>query len=520
VTLPRVLIFLALVVVLGVPFALRPRAERDGNDAGTPTLIVVSPHVQQIRREVSAGFSRWHQARHGTPARIDWRTPGGTSEIVKQLEAQYLAAIKGGRYRVEGSADAAQVVMEPGTIGFDVMLGGGSFDHGRLKQGVKAKVAGGEAREMAVPMSEPAGFPQATLDGWYGENSIGAQQLYDPEQYWLGTALSSFGIVYSRDVLRDLGLSEPRSFADLTDPRYQGWIALADPRQSGSITTAFDAILNNYGWDKGWRTLREMTANARYFTNSSTKPPIDVSAGEAAAGLAIDFYGRTQGQSILEPGQSPEESRVAYVDPAGEVYIDADPVSILRGGPHPELSRRFVEYMLTEEAQAVWQFRVRGEDGEGLGPEVYELRRMPVRRLMYEKYMDRFVDKVNPFELASDVGPKGWRPAIGLMMGAFAIDTAEEQREAWRALNQARGLQGFPSDALAEMERAFYAWPATPGGGKDLEFTPENFKAIRDAWRDPQAQARQRIAYTRFFDEHYRRVIELGRAREPLASGR
>jgi iron(III) transport system substrate-binding protein len=523
VSLFRVLIFVALAIILGIPFALRP-ASPQRTDADVPRLIVVTPHVQQIRHEMGEAFARWHLAEYGSPVQIDWRTPGGTSEIIKQLEAQYIAALKGGRYAQAPSPDGDGLIqLPPGSIGFDLMLGGGSYDHGRLKKGVRTRIAlDGQPRDVHLTMSEPAGFPQSQLEQWYGQNKIGAQLLYDPDQYWLGTALSSFGIVYSRDVLAQLKIPEPRSFADLTDPRYQGWIALADPRQSGSITTAFEAILNNEGWDRGWRILREMTANARYYTNSSTKPPIDVSAGEAAAGLAIDFYGRTQGQSILLPGQSAADSRVAYIDPPGEVYIDADPVSLLRGGPNPDLARRFIAFTLTEEAQALWQFPAiqtsmhsaenpLGPRGERMGPQLYELRRMPVRRVMYERYMPSFVDQVNPFEIAADTPPRGWRPALGIMMGAFAIDTAREQRAAWRALDQARSDPGLDPDRLAAMEAAFYAWPQTSVHGQSLPFTPENFAAIEAAWRNPEQLARLKIEYTRFFSTSYRRVLELAR---------
>src|SRR6185369_4088714 len=134
-------------------------------------------------------------------------------------------------------------------------------------------------------------------------------------------------------VLRELGLPEPRAFGDLTDFRYFNMLALADGRLSGSITTAYDSILNKEGWKNGWKMLREMSANARYFASAAPKPPIDVSQGEAAAGLAIDFYGRTQSQAVLAPGQDPADSRVGYVDPKGATYIDADPVTILRGCP-------------------------------------------------------------------------------------------------------------------------------------------------------------------------------------------
>jgi spermidine/putrescine-binding protein len=335
-------------------------------------------------------------------------------------------------------------------------------------------------------------------------------------------ALSAFGIVYNRDVFERLGLPEPKTFEDLTDPRLAGWVALADPRQSGSIATSFDSILSNQGWDKGWRTLREMCANTRYFTNSSTKPPIDVSAGEAAAGLAIDFYGRSQSQSVMRPGETAATSRVGYVDPTGVVYIDADPCSILRGAPHPDLARHFIEFCLTEEGQALWQFRKStthpdnpvGEDGKPMGPIEYELRRAPARRAMYEKYLPYFVDQSNPFQIASPVAPKGWRGAIGVMMGAFSIDIADEQRAAWAALNRARRDPDFPREKLAQMESLFYAWPDTTlPDGTVLPFTETNIKAILAAWKQPGVMPDGRIGYTRFFLDHYRRVCALGAGR-------
>lgn len=524
--LARAAVLLAFAIVLGIPFALRPAAVRDDR-TDAEQLIIVTPHVQQIRAEFSRAFDAWHHARTGRHVAIDWRSPGGTSEIVKQLEAQYQAALAGGHFRLEDG----QVIMEPGAIGFDLMLGGGSYDHGRLKRGVAWTIDG---TPINVPMSVPAGFTQDQLDDWYGENRIGAQHLYDPDQHWLGTALSGFGIVYNRDVLRRLGLPEPRSFEDLTDPRYAGWVAIADPRQSGSVTTTFDSILSNYGWEKGWRILREMAANARYFSNSSAKIPIDVSQGEAAAGLAIDFYGRGQAQSVLRPGERPEEGRVGYVDPVGTVYIDADPASLLRGAPHPELAKAFVEFTLSEEGQALWQFPAVltnplgeenpiGEEGRRLGPERFELRRMPVRREMYRKHLVRFIDKVDPFTLASDTTSKGWRGAIGPMMGAFAIDVPEEQQAAWIALNRARTDTAFPRDVLEEMESLFYAWPEHTVLKDDgtveamLPFTPENYRAITADWRRPGVAAKSRIAYTAFFRDNYARIVRL--ANEPaLAS--
>ncbi|MCW5775049.1 MAG: extracellular solute-binding protein [Phycisphaeraceae bacterium] len=533
-TLGRAIVVLALAAILGIPLVLGSRRDTPPPGDDALTLIVITPHVRQIQQEFAEAFDRWHRREHGRAVRIDYRRPGGTSEILKQLQAQFNAALASGRY---DTTPDGRVVLHPGAITFDVMFGGGSYDHTRLKTGDGVSVTlPSAAAPVPVPMSNPAGVDQRTLDEWYGDNAIGSGLLYDPDQYWLGTALSSFGIVYNRDTVhRLLGRHDLETFDELADPRLAGWIALADPRQSGSITTTFDAILSRYGWDDGWRLLRAMCANTRYFTNSSTKPPIDVSQGEAAAGLAIDFYGRTQAQVVTRPDETPETSRVGYADPPGAVFVDADPVSILNGAPSPDLARRFVEFCLTDEGQALWNFHAvttpagasnpPGPDARPLGPTTHELRRMPVRRDFYDRYAELLIDKVNPFDIASTTPSAGWRSAIGLMMGAFAVDNLNDIRAAWLAMHRARD-RGAPPESLAEMERLFYAFPepdqvaglwrslfgdAEPRCPDDalLPFTPENYRVLRGAWRDPAVLARLRIVYTSAFRENYRAILRI-----------
>ena len=519
----QIIIALCLLVVLGVPFAMSGVKRGDMHTEGAVKLIVVTPHVPQIRDEFGAGFVQWHQREYGEAVSIDWRTPGGTSEIRKQLEAMFKDALKRGAEGDGFTLDADGVLtLENGTIPFDIMFGGGSFDHGMVKDGVTVSIKNTTGStttnlELSASMSRPADFTQAELDEMFGENAIGPQELYDPEQYWIGTALSSFGIVYNADVFRKLGLENPDSFADLTAPELKGWIALADPRQSGSITTTFDSILGNEGWESGWRTLRGMSGNTRYFTNSSTKPPIDVSQGEAAAGLAIDFYGRGQAQVIKDSGGG---DRVGYADPAGAVYVDADPISIINGGPDYELAARFVRYCLTDEGQALWQFKKNdpdnplGPNGEPMGPQWRELRRMPVKRSMYEQYVEYFVDKADPFELVSDVKNPGWRAGVKVMMGCFGIDIADECRAGYGALNEAIASGKFSDEELAELDVLFYSFPETEIDGEMVPFTEATYRTVRNAWRDSKSQAELEIKYSAFFRSNYHEIVRRVKAKK------
>jgi len=625
----KTIIAVLLALILGVPFLMRPATTTSERASPERTLIIVTPHVPQIQYEFALAFEAWYERNYREKVQVDWRQPGGTGDIIKQLSAQYAARC--GEIIDSWKKKDPSKLLQPdldlsgefadGTLAFDLMMGGGSFDHSKLKSlntaaywfrpferrgaekvvvrprgvldaptinlerqiiayvklaatdatpillripvgafvngqaDINAVVAAskpnpGEAtakdfkpgevicelilgqleRQASVSISVPAGFSQEQLDTWYGTNVLGAGVLYEPDQHWLGTAISGFGIVYNKDVLAALGVSEPTSFEDLINPQLAGWIVFADPRQSGSVATTIDAILSYYGWEKGWRLLREMCANTRYYTNSAPRPPIDVSQGEAAAGLCIDFYGRTQSQYVLAAGQDPAQSRVGYVDPKGATYMDADPVSLLRGGPHPELAKRFIEFVLTEEGQALWQFAARSparkppgevanhniKSSDGLGPQRNELRRMPVRRVMYEKYYDRLIDKVNPFESASTTKPAGWRETIGVMMGAFAIETSDYQYRAWAALRAARQSPSFSPATLAQMEQLFHAWPTTiMPDGAELPFTPQNVKAIVSAWKDGTFKSACEVRYYNFFKDNYLAVTALAPSPTP-----
>jgi iron(III) transport system substrate-binding protein len=220
-----------------------------------------------------------------------------------------------------------------------------------------------------------------------------------------------------------LGITNPpQAWADLADPRYFGNVGVTDPTKSGSVAKAFEMIIQQAcretvtaagfiddeiaGWEaaiakarlpagqlpdgvpvayqeavaRGWcdgiNRVRLIGANARYFTDSAGKVPIDVGMGATAVGIAIDFYGRFQSEYTRGADGEP---RMRYLTPVGGSSVSADPISLLRGAPNRELAVRFITFCLGEEGQKLWNYRV-GEPG---GPHRYALRRLPIRRDFY-----------------------------------------------------------------------------------------------------------------------------------------
>ncbi|MDP6601274.1 MAG: extracellular solute-binding protein [Phycisphaerales bacterium] len=493
-----VIVGICLAILLGVPLFFR--SDRRPQFENAPRVIIITPHNEQIRREFAGGFAIWHENRYGEAAEVVWSVPGGTSEIRRMLVSQYQHARESGE-ALGGDAD--------------LVFGGGSYEHGVLKDG---------------GITVPGGLSQERLDDLYGENSVGAMTLYDPDGYWYGTALSGFGIVSNTEVLADLGLEPPMGWEDLCDPRLVGRLALVNPAQSGSVTTAFEAILQNLGWTRGWQVLRRAAANARYFSASSLKPPADVSQGDAAMGVCIDFYGRYQSQAIQSHGGG---DRIAYIDPPGATMIDPDPISMLLGAPNQEMAHRFIEFTLSQEGQALWQFRADDEGAPDLGPQEFELRRMPVRRAMYEWHMPRMVDQVNPFDTAREppFAERSMRAFIAPIFSAMAMDHHDALVEAWRAIishpayPEGGGIvtAGDVDDwVLKAMLEDFDAMPsfATPDGSTLAMDTAENRAMLKKGWlrngwsdtglwhREDGGSSAMRRTAASFYEDQYNDIVE------------
>ncbi|MCL1856398.1 MAG: ABC transporter substrate-binding protein [Kiritimatiellaeota bacterium] len=359
-------ILLLAAVIVALPFVLRKPAPEQAWREGDPVVVVITPHTASIREEFGDAFSEWHQQHYGSPARVDWRVIGGTTEIMRYLESEYAIS---------------------DTCKMDVFYGGGQYDHDSA-----------ERKKLTVPL--PSGvfdeddYPLARGgEIWRGNNYVAA-------------ALATFGIVYNPDRLDDLGIdTPPATWRDLADPRYRRYVGVTDPTKSGSIAKAFEMIIHTecrravldagftrddihafeadlpnapaaytnaitQGWLEGIRTVQLIGANARYFTDGSSKVSMDVSSGDIAAGVSIDSTARAQ---------SEVSGHGIYITPVGGSSVSADPISLLRGAPNPVTAERFLAFVLSLDGQKLWNYR----PGAPGGPKRYALRRLPAHKAFY-----------------------------------------------------------------------------------------------------------------------------------------
>jgi len=497
-----VLVLLAMAAVIAAPIVLRPAASARTSDyEEKDRLVIITPHVETLRYELERAFVRWMKEKHGRRVVIDWRIPGGTSDIIKVVNSEYAAAGK------------------KSGIAIDLMLGGGPIDYGGLKQSgyIVASDPSGQYGPAAVKAAHPDWFSDAAIPA-----SVAGQVYYDTEMTWIGTCLSSFGICWNKENLARRGISAPVTWSDLASPVYENQLAVSDPTKSGTVAAMFETILQisiaksvagntlkapspeeagaliSQGWDAGLREIRRIGANSRYWTDSSTKIPLDISEGEALAGMCVDFYGRNVIERLTKVNGS---SRLGFIAPVGGTTISPQPVAMFRGAPNPELATRFIEFVLSVEGQKLWGLKA-GTPG---GPEKMALRNMPLRRDYYvpEILKDAADPELRPLEPGvAFVYQKKYTgdlfSAIRFLIRAMCIDPHVELKEAWHELI----AHGFPPRAT----EAFEALPATVG----YETVRATIAPVLKS-RDPLAAAKLGRELSGQFREQYLNVRDLAR---------
>jgi ABC-type Fe3+ transport system substrate-binding protein len=416
--------------------------------AAEARVIVISPHNELIRIEFKRAFREWHEKHFGTPAEVEWRDVGGTTDALKFVDSEFSR--------------------KPDGIGIDVFFGGGLEPFLFL------------ADKKLVQRYDP---PDEII-GKIPQKACGVE-VYDPNHYWFGAALSSFGILQNTLVQRLCGLPFVKRWEELSNPRLFGLVGVGDPRNSGTMNTMFETILQAYGWERGWELITMIAGNARKFDRISSTTAKDVTLGETVYAFAIDFYGFTQ---IAMAGKE----NMTFVLPEDFTAINPDGIAILKGAPNLQIAQRFLDFVLGEDGQKLWFL----PKGHPEGPQKYSIERMSVRPDFYTRYKGISNIGTSPFDLKmnfvyNNQVAKTRRDIIASMIGALIVDPHTELKAAWKAVI-ARGCR-------AEEVRIFGSVPLSE---KDA------LRLAVSEWKNPAFRNKMQIQWQIWATKKYKMLAE------------
>lgn len=124
----------------------------------------------------------------------------------------------------------------------------------------------------------------------------------------------------------------PRSWKDLTDPKWRNKLAVGHPGYSGAIGGWAVLLKNMYGWDY----FKALERNKPQIGRSSIDPVTVLNAGERSIGVAVPSASALLSMSRGNP--------LELIYPSDGTVVIPSPSCIQKNAPHPNAAKLFMEY--------------------------------------------------------------------------------------------------------------------------------------------------------------------------------
>lgn len=146
--------------------------------------------------------------------------------------------------------------------------------------------------------------------------------------------LGTLGIVINTDIVT----TPPTNWDTIaTDPLYKDKFGIADPALSGTALMSVALLEKQFGWDY----LISLRENGAIKSKGSGRVVDDTASGDLNACLGVDYITAAK----IDKGAS-----LVMVYPR-ELLMVPSPVAIFKDAPNKENAKKFVDYLLTQEAQ-------------------------------------------------------------------------------------------------------------------------------------------------------------------------
>jgi iron(III) transport system substrate-binding protein len=181
---------------------------------------------------------------------------------------------------------------------------------------------------------------------WVPEDAARLGKDYiDPEGYWVATNLYVLTPGYNTQ-LAPKG-TEPKTYADLLDPKWKGKMAWAVTPNSSAAAGFIGTVLHDMGQDKGMDYLRQLAKQNIAGMNVSARKVLDqVIAGEYAIGLQIFNH-----HTIISAKQGAPSAWIA-LNPSMAVLSVA---GVTKDAPHPNAAKLLVDFLASPDGQEVFK---------------------------------------------------------------------------------------------------------------------------------------------------------------------
>jgi len=160
-------------------------------------------------------------------------------------------------------------------------------------------------------------------------------EVKDPKGYHVAQRVNLVGII----ARSDKGLTLPRNWTDLTDPRYKGLLVMPDPSYTAIQLMVIGTLSRKYGWG----FYQKLRANEIMIVQSHQQVSETLTRGErliaAEGGDQFAWLDRRAGHKI------------ETIWPTDGAFAIGAPTVVIKGAPHPNAAKALAEFMISDAVQ-------------------------------------------------------------------------------------------------------------------------------------------------------------------------
>ena len=159
---------------------------------------------------------------------------------------------------------------------------------------------------------------------------------------------------------------EPKTWDDLTDPKYKGKLVMADP----SFTSLQVSVVGMMSKLRGWGFYEKLRQNDVMIVQGNQQVSDMLKRGERLIAVgALDSYAadlKTEGHPI----------KTLY--PSDGVFVIPSPTSVVKGSPDPDAAKLFAQFMIGDDAQKLFP----ADGGYSARIDIKRRRARPISRVL------------------------------------------------------------------------------------------------------------------------------------------
>lgn len=163
--------------------------------------------------------------------------------------------------------------------------------------------------------------------------------------HWVGNMGYMAAICFNTVEAEKLGLKEPKSWKDLIDPAYKGYLAAPNPSASGTGFINMATWIKLWGEDQAFEFMDSLDKNIKFYLDSGSSPCTKAASGEVPIALS---WGR-KAATLITKG-----APLKFLIMKEGMGWDLEGSAIRKGTPKLEAAKRFLDWTVSKNAMDLY----------------------------------------------------------------------------------------------------------------------------------------------------------------------